>query len=79
MREHAKLVAETIKNSNVLENYEAEWYELDKWNALLSEENQILFEQVNMLKAHFDNFNNDYSFKIQDADQKIAAFDVLHN
>jgi len=33
------LVAETIKNSNVLENYEFERHELDKRNALLSEEN----------------------------------------
>jgi len=39
MWEYAKLVGDTIKNSNVLENYEAERYELDKWNALLSEEN----------------------------------------
>jgi hypothetical protein len=29
-REFAKLVAETIKNSNVMENYEAERLELDK-------------------------------------------------
>lgn len=42
--EYAKLVSETIKNSNVLENYELERHELDKRNALLSEENQILFE-----------------------------------
>lgn len=62
------MVGETIKNSNVLENYEAERYELDKRNALLSEENQILFEQVNMLKAHFDTFNFDYSSKVQEAD-----------
>lgn len=78
-REFAKLVSETIKNSNVLENYEFERHELDKRNALLSEENQILFDQVNMLKAHFDTFNQDYSFKVQDADQKIAAFDKLHD
>lgn len=78
MREYAKLVGETIKNSNVLENYELERHELDKWNALLSEENQILFEQVSMLKSHFDNFNNDYNSKVNEADEKISAFDKLH-
>lgn len=76
--EYAKLVSETIKNSNVLENYELERHELDKWNALLSEENQILFEQVSMPKAHFDTFNQDYSSKVHEADEKIAAFDKLH-
>lgn len=62
----------------MLENYELERHELDKRNALLSEENQILFEQVSMLKSHFDNFNTDYSSKVNEADEKIAAFDKLH-
>jgi len=38
-----------------------------------------LFEQVSMLKAHFDTFNQDYSSKVHDADEKIAAFDKLHS
>jgi len=31
-----------------------------------------------MLKGHFDNFNQDYSSKVQEADEKISAFDKLH-
>lgn len=76
--EHAKLIGETIKNSDVLSDFEQEKASLDKRNALLSEENQILFEQVSMLKKHFDEFNDNYSSKVAEADDKIAAFDRLH-
>ena len=78
MREYGKLVAETIENSQVVSNFEEEKQSLDKRNALLSEENQILLEQVAMLKSHFDSFNHDYSSKVVEADEKIAAFDELH-
>lgn len=76
--EHGKLIGETIKNSDVLSDFEQEKAALDKRNALLSEENQILFEQVSMLKKHFDEFNENYSSKVAEADDKIAAFDRLH-
>ena len=72
------MVSETIENSQVVSNFEEEKASLDKRNALLSEENQILLEQVAMLKAHFDSFNQDYSSKVVEADEKIAAFDSLH-
>jgi hypothetical protein len=45
---------------------------------LLSEENQILFEQVNSLKMHFESFNEEYGAKVQEADEKISAFDKQH-
>ena len=78
MREYSKLVADTLKNSEVLSNFELEKSQLDKRNAILSEENQILLEQVSMLKSHFEEFNHDYGSKVQEADEKIAAFDELH-
>ena len=74
MREFAKLVSDTIKNSDVMQNFEEQRMEMDKRNALLSEENQILFEQVQMLKSHYEDFTG----KGQEAQEKVLAFDQLH-
>ena len=32
-----------------------------------------------MFKSHFEKFNQDYSEKVVEADEKIAAFDELHS
>jgi hypothetical protein len=44
---------------------------------LLTEENQILFEQITLLRTHYDKFNNELGEKLQDADYKTSAFDLL--
>lgn len=45
---------------------------------MLSEENQALFEQVTLLRAHFDGFNKTCSEQLEDANAKAAAFDLVH-
>ena len=44
---------------------------------LLSEENQALFEQVTLLRAHFDTFNRECQQQIEEAAAKSGAFDML--
>ena len=76
MREHAKLIAETIKHADSLNVSELS-KDLEKRNTLLSEENQILFDQVANLKAHFESFNEQYASRIEKADDVIGAYDNL--
>ena len=45
---------------------------------LLTEENQVLFEQITLLRSHYDKFNEDCSNKLSEADQKSQAYDTLH-
>jgi hypothetical protein len=44
---------------------------------LLTEENQALFEQVTLLRAHCDSFNREAADKIMRAEEKAAAYDLL--
>jgi uncharacterized coiled-coil DUF342 family protein len=46
---------------------------------LLTEENQALFEQVTLLRAHFDGFNRDVAQQMEQAQSKSASFDMLHD
>ncbi len=45
---------------------------------LLTEENHALFDQVTLLRAHFDTFNRDCAEKMEEANAKSQAFDMLH-
>ena len=78
IREYSKLVARTISNSDILSNFQEEKQELDQRCALLTEENQMLLEQVTLLKQHYDTFNRDYSDKVDDAERKISSYDTLN-
>jgi len=50
---------------------------MDERQHLLTEENQMLLEQVTLLKQHYDTFNKDYSDKVDDAEMKISSYDSL--
>lgn len=41
---------------------------------LLSEENEILFQQINLLRSHYDQFNKDHAEKSEEANKKINMF-----
>lgn len=77
IREYAKLVAKTIQNSDILTDFQVEKAEMDERCHLLTEENQMLLEQVTLLKQHYDTFNKDYSEKVEDAERKISSYDSL--
>ncbi|CAI2363006.1 unnamed protein product [Moneuplotes crassus] len=79
IREYSKLVAKTIQNSDILTDFQVEKKEMDERLYLLTEENQMLLEQVTLLKQHYDTFNNDYSQKVEDAERKIASYDQLNS
>lgn len=78
IREYAKLVAKTIENSDILTDFQMEKADMDERLNLLTEENQMLLEQVTLLKQHYDTFNRDYSEKVEDAEKKIASYDSLN-
>ena len=46
---------------------------------LLTEENQVLFEQMNQLRAHYDQFNKEHADKVDEANKKIARYAKLEN
>ena len=46
---------------------------------LLTEENHALFDQVTLLRAHFDSFNKDCATQMEEASAKAQAFDLLHS
>lgn len=46
---------------------------------LLSEENQALFQQISVLRSHYDQFNKDHQAKMDEANLKISQFDKLQN
>lgn len=77
IREYSKLVAKTIANSDILSNFQEEKMELDERCTLLTEENQMLLEQVTLLKQHYDTFNKDYSEKVDEAERKINIIEWL--
>lgn len=78
IREYSKLVAKTIQNSDILNDFQIEKAELDERCYLLTEENQMLLEQVTLLKQHYDTFNKDYVDKVEDAERKIVSYDSLN-
>lgn len=78
IREYSKLIAKIISNSDILTNYQEERQELQERCNLLTEENQMLLEQVTLLKSHYDTFNKDYSEKVDDAERKITVYDSLN-
>lgn len=49
--------------------------ELQNKNHLLSEENQILFQQIDVLRAHYDQFNKDHADRTEEANKKISKFE----
>ena len=82
-REYLKLVEETRDNADLLVmRSEAEGVdevrEMRTRIHLLTEENQALFEQVTLLRAHFDGFNRDCQEQLEQAATKAAAFDLVH-
>jgi chromosome segregation ATPase len=52
---------------------------MDERLHLLTEENQMILEQVTLLKQHYDTFNTDYSQKVDDAERKISTYDSLND
>ena len=85
-REYMKMVEETrdhadllvMRNGNGGQEGGDEVRELRQRIHLLTEENHSLFEQVTLLRAHFDSFNRDCSAQLEEATAKSAAFDLLH-
>ena len=41
---------------------------------LLSEENEILFQQMTVLRSHYDQFNKEHAERSEEANQKIGMF-----
>lgn len=37
---------------------------------LLTEENHVLFEQITLLRSHYDKYNEEITVKMQEADYK---------
>lgn len=80
-REYLKLVEETRDNADLLamrtgslkqgnESGVDEVKELRERVHLLTEENQVLFEQITLLRSHYDKYNEECGQKMQDADYK---------
>jgi|DEB0MinimDraft_12_1074336.scaffolds.fasta_scaffold28461_2 hypothetical protein len=46
---------------------------------LLTEENQVLFQQISVLRAHYDEFNKAHEAKVSEANKKISQFNKLTN
>ena len=83
-REYLKLVEETRDNADLLalrtgslkanEGGSVSHQSVDELKEmrdrvhLLTEENQVLFEQVTLLRTHYDKFNEETSFKVGEAD-----------
>lgn len=82
-REYLKLVEETRDHADILnamgsEGSMDEVRESRQRIHLLSEENHSLFEQVTLLRAHYDGFSRDCEEKLETAAAKSASFDLLH-
>ena len=45
---------------------------------LLTEENHVLFEQITLLRSHYDKYNEEVTGKMQEADYKSQAYDMVH-
>jgi phosphoglycerate-specific signal transduction histidine kinase len=46
---------------------------------LLTEENQVLFEQITLLRSHADHLIMEYSSKTEEATTKISQYDKLES
>lgn len=46
---------------------------------LLTEENHVLFEQITLLRSHYDKYNEEINVKMQEAEYKSQAYDILHS
>jgi hypothetical protein len=75
-REYLKLVEETREHADLLilrsspDSSSEEIRELRQRLHLLTEENHSLFEQVTLLRAHFDSFNKDCQYQLEEAQAK---------
>ena len=91
-REYLKLVEETRDNADLLAiktgsmkynnmNSSAlgidEVRELKERCHLLTDENQVLFEQVTQLRAYYDKYNEEVTSKLSEAEYKSQAYDML--
>ena len=45
---------------------------------LLTEENHVLFEQITLLRSHYDKYNEEITAKMQEAEFKSQAYDLVH-
>ena len=45
---------------------------------LLTEENHVLFEQITLLRSHYDKYNEEIAAKVTEADSKAASYDFLN-
>ena len=45
---------------------------------LLTEENHVLFEQITLLRSHYDKYNEEITSKMQEAEFKSQAYDLVH-
>lgn len=46
---------------------------------LLTEENHVLFEQITLLRQHYDQYNKEFDSQVQDAKSKSKVFDNLNS
>lgn len=46
---------------------------------LLTEENHVLFEQITLLRSHYDKYNEEITAKMQEAEYKSQAYDLVYN
>jgi len=85
-REHLKLVEETRDNADLLAMRtgslksagEEDTRELRNRVHLLTEENHVLFEQITLLRSHYDKYNEEVAARIAEADAKSQAYDFLN-
>lgn len=82
-REYLKMVEETRDNADLIavKGQGQDGEEVRDMRArihLLTEENHALFDQVTLLRAHFDSFNKDCATQMEEASAKAQAFDLLH-
>ena len=59
---------------DVSKNATDQWMELKQRAHLLSEENEVLFQQITVLRSHYDEFNKENAEKTDDANKKINMF-----
>lgn len=81
-REYLKMIEETRDNADLIamkgQGDGDEVRDMRSRIHLLTEENHALFDQVTLLRAHFDSFNKDCANQMEEASAKAQAFDLLH-
>ena len=75
-REYLKLAEDMRQYSSVERPSQTE--DKERIN-LLTEENQVLFEQITLLRSHADHLMLEYSSKTEEATTKIAQYDKLES